>query len=72
MAYKMKTKLILEQIGTVLNISWIIDSLNYPIDITCQKSTNCPRNEKCENILKTRKKISWVSQIKDEILKKNN
>ena len=65
-----KIKEILKQIGTVLNISWIMDSLKYPIDITCQKSTNCPRNEKCENIIKTRKKISWVSQIKDEILKK--
>ena len=54
--------------GKVLNISWIIDALENPINITCQRSTNCPRNKTCDNILKTHKKISWVSQIKKEIL----
>ena len=64
-----QVKSTLQKIGIVLNISWIIEALEHPIDITCQRSTNCPRLEKCENIVKTRKKISWVSQIKKDILK---
>ena len=66
-----KIRSILFKVGTVLNISWIIEALNYPIDIICQRSTNCPRDKKCENITKTRTKISWVSQIKEDILAKN-
>ena len=64
-----QVKSTLQKIGIVLNISWIIEALEYPIDITCQRSTNCPRLKKCENIIRTRKKISWVSQIKKDILK---
>ena len=65
-----KTKNIISQVGKVLNISWIIESLENPINITCQRSTNCPRDISCDNIQKTRKNISWVSQIKKEILEK--
>ena len=58
----------LAQISKISNISWINEALKNPVDIICQRSTNCPRNIPCDNIIKTRKKISWVSQIKDEIL----
>ena len=64
-----KHKNIIYQIGTILNISWLIDATEQPVDIICQRSTNCPRTENCENYPKSRKKISWTNQIKDEILK---
>ena len=55
-------------LSKISNISWINEALKNPVDIICQRSTNCPRNIPCDNMIKTRKKISWVSQIKDEIL----
>ena len=64
-----KHKKILFQIGMIFNISWLIESIDNPVDIICQRSTNCPRENTCDNIQKTRKNISWSSQIKKEILK---
>ena len=64
-----KHKNIIYQIGTILNISWLIEAADNPVDIICQRSTNCPRLDNCENFPKSRKKISWTNQIKDEILK---
>ena len=58
----------LTQLSKISNISWINEALKNPVDIICQRSTNCQRNIPCDNTIKTRKKISWVSQIKDEIL----
>ena len=62
-------KNIIYQIGTILNISWLIEAAENPVDIICQRSTNCPRLNNCENFPKSRKKISWTNQIKEEILK---
>jgi len=62
-------KNIIYQIGTILNISWLIEAADNPVDIICQRSTNCPRLDNCENFPKSRKKISWTNQIKEEILK---
>ena len=63
-------KSIIIQIGIILNIKWIIEATEYPIDIICQQSTNCSRLENCENIPKSRKKISWTNQVKEDILNK--
>jgi len=64
-----KHKNIIFQIGTILNISWLIEAAENPVDIICQRSTNCARLDNCENFPKSRKKISWTNQIKEEILK---
>ena len=64
-----KYKRIIYQIGTILNIAWLNDAAERPVDIICQRSTNCPRITNCENFPKSRKKISWTNQIKDDILK---
>ena len=66
-----KHKNIIYQIGTILNISWLINSIDSPVDIICQRSTNCARMQNCENYPKSRKKISWTNQIKKDILKNN-
>ena len=58
------------QLGIILNISWLIDAVQNPVDLICQRSTNCSRIENCENFPKSRKKISWSDQIKEDILKK--
>ena len=60
----------INQIAKITNIVWMKEALENPINIICQRSTNCPRNVPCDNIIKTRKKISWINQIKDEILNK--
>ena len=62
-------KNILIQIGIILNISWLIEAVQLPVDLICQRSTNCSRINNCENFPKNRKKISWTDQIKDDILK---
>jgi hypothetical protein len=64
-----KHKNIIYQVGTILNISWLIEAAENPVDIICQRSTNCPRLDNCENFPKSRKKISWTNQIKEEILR---
>ena len=61
---------IIYQVGNILNISWLIDAIKRPVDIICQRSTNCPRINNCENFPKSRKKISWTNQIKKDILNK--
>ena len=61
-----KHKRIIYQIGVILNISWIIDSVDMPVDIICHLNADCP---KCEKLTKKRKKISWTNQIRKEILK---
>ena len=64
-----KYKEIIIQIGIILNIKWLIESINNPVDIFCQRSTSCPKIKNCENFPKSRKKISWTNQIKEDILK---
>ena len=61
----------LKQTAKIINISWIEKALENPVDIICQRSTSCPRNISCDNTIKTRKKISWISQIKDDIINLN-
>ncbi len=63
---------IIHQVGIILNICWIIDSLEHPIEIICQSDANCsihnPKNYKPGK----GKKISWTNQIKDDILNNRN
>ena len=61
-----KHKRIIYQIGIILNISWIIESIDIPVDIICHLNADCP---KCEQLTRKRKKISWTNQIRKEILK---
>ena len=60
---------IISQIGIILNISWVIESLKQPIDIIFEND----KITKSNNKQKVGKKISWTNQIKKEILanKKN-
>ena len=63
---KSKYKKIITQIGIILNISWIIKSVDRPIDIIDESSSTFKKQKDRSN----RKKISWTSQIKKEILTK--
>ena len=63
-----KHKRIILQIGIILNISWVIQSIDNPVDIICHTNVDCPA---CENQAKKRKKVSWTNQVRKEILKKN-
>jgi len=63
---KPEYKKIISQIGIILNISWIIKSLDRPIDIIDESRLTLKQQE---NKI-SRKKISWTSQIKKEILTK--
>ncbi len=57
----------LEKVGRVLNISWVVDAASKPINIICPRSTSCPRKDFCGK-LPEKSKISWMNEIKDEIL----
>ena len=56
------------KLSRVLNIKWITDALDNQIDITCTRSNNCPRPIKCDG-QKMKKNISWINEIKKEIIK---
>jgi long-subunit acyl-CoA synthetase (AMP-forming) len=58
----------LEKVGKVLNISWVVDGASKPVNIICPRSTSCPRLELCGKSPQ-KSKISWMNEIKDEILK---
>ena len=58
----------LEKMGRVLNISWVVDGASKPVNIICPRSTSCPRLELCGKAPE-KSKISWMNEIKDEILK---
>ena len=59
---------ILTRLSKVLNISWVSDAVENPINIICSRSTECPRMKKCDG-KKQPKRISWINQIKKEIIK---
>ena len=59
---------ILIKLSKVLNISWIADAIDNNVDVICERSTNCPRTKRCDGKKKT-KKISWINQVKKEIIK---
>ena len=55
-------------VGKVLNISWVVDGANKPVNIICPRSTSCPQLELCGKSPQ-KSKISWMNEIKDEIIK---
>jgi len=60
----------LEKAGRILNISWVVDAIRHPVNIICPRSTSCPRLELCGKSPIT-KRISWMNEIKNEILSKD-
>ena len=66
---KIKNELL--KIGHILNISWFINSINNPIAIICPRSTNCPIENQCKSSIKSEKKISWLNEVKNEIINKS-
>ena len=54
----MKNELL--KVGHILNISWFIDCLDSPINIISPRNTN----------IKNSKKISWLNEVKNEIINK--
>ena len=59
---------IIQKISRILNIKWIKKSAENPIEIICPSSENCPRPDKCDK-KKSNKKMSWINQIKEDIIK---
>ena len=59
---------LIHQIGIILNICWIIDSLENPIEIICQSDANCSIHNPKNSTPGRNKKISWTNQIKEDIL----
>jgi hypothetical protein len=55
-------------VSKILNISWVADGLENPPQIICPRSNSCPKHTHCENKPKSRKKVSWLNEIKREIL----
>ena len=55
-------------VAKILNISWVAEGLKNPVQIICPRSSNCPKDKHCENQPKHRKKVSWLNEIKQEVL----
>jgi len=58
----------ISKLSRVLNIKWITNALDNEINITCTTSNDCPRPVKC-NGNKMKKNVSWINEIKKEIIK---
>ncbi|MAV64832.1 MAG: MerR family transcriptional regulator [Candidatus Marinimicrobia bacterium] len=56
------------KIGNLVNISWFLDAVNKPITIICPTSEDCQCNQSRK---KRREKISWLNEVKENIIKKN-
>tara|TARA_B100000959_G_C14869425_1_gene577714 strand:- start:600 stop:1103 length:504 start_codon:yes stop_codon:yes gene_type:complete len=61
---------ILTKLSKILNISWVSDSIQNPVEIICARSTECPRSKRCDGKKKI-KRVSWINQIKSEIIESN-
>ena len=62
----------LNLISKILNITWISEGLNNPIQVICPRSSNCPKEKVCEDQPKRGKKVSWLNEIKQEIITELN
>ena len=51
-----------------MNSAWIKESLNSPIQIICQRSYKCPLEKKCVPQVEFEEKLTWINEIKKEIL----
>ena len=58
------------KLSRILNVHWIMDALNNEINITCTRNDNCPRQKKCggDNV----SRVSWINEVKKEIIKLTN
>lgn len=64
-------KKVVRSSAMVLNITWLIDALENPAVMICTRPAICPREKTCENVdRKSLKRISWIEEIKEEILNK--
>lgn len=56
----------------IQNISWIENGLQNPVITICSRRSNCPRSNPCKGATrKAPKRLSWVDEIRDTILKDN-
>jgi len=55
------------RIGHLVNISWFIQAIDRPVNIICPTSENC----QCIPNKKSVKKISWLNEVKDQIISRN-
>lgn len=54
----------------IQNISWIEDGLDNPVITICSRRSNCPRSKPCKGATgNAPKRLSWVDEIRDAILK---
>ena len=60
----------LTKLSKILNIKWLFDSVKNQVNIICARSTECPRIKRCDGKNKP-KRISWINQIKKEIVQSN-
>ena len=53
----------------ILNISWVQQGLENSVVVICPRRSNCPRIKPCKGATgKAPKKLSWVDEIKQDIL----
>jgi len=57
-------------VANILSIGWIEDALAQPARVICQRSSRCPRHERCHTKTSTRGRD--IEQIKQEILNQLN
>ncbi|MBT3478915.1 MAG: DUF3612 domain-containing protein [Candidatus Marinimicrobia bacterium] len=67
-----KIKEVISSAARIINISWVEKGLNFPVSIICPRQSQCPRRTKCTAMPSTPRRISWVEEIKDIILKESD
>ena len=63
-----KIKRVIGSAARIINISWVEEGLNSPVNIICPRQSQCPRRNPCVQAPPTPKRISWVEEIKETIL----
>ncbi len=57
----------------IINIKWIAKGLQKPVVVICSRRANCPRTNKCKDAGNARpKRLSWVDEIRKEIINSSN
>jgi hypothetical protein len=57
----------LTRVAAVLNIGWITDALEQPVEKICPRSTACPRSKPCPNATAIPKRVSWAHELREQI-----
>jgi transcriptional regulator with XRE-family HTH domain len=64
-------KNVVRTMAGISNFSWIIEALENPCIIICPQIDQCPREKPCKESQKVEpKRMSWVDEVKEEILLK--